>query len=138
MLDLGSGNGYPGLAVVSARPGLRPLLAEASVRKAEFLRQVLGAAFPDGEVLQRQVQRPADLAGVDPLRAIVTRAAGSWERILPRLAACLQPEGTLLVWAGPQMEPVMERKAWQRYRYVERCALPGREHSWVWQFTPRA
>ena len=36
LLDLGSGNGYPALPLVAARPGLRPLLVEASSRKAPF------------------------------------------------------------------------------------------------------
>jgi 16S rRNA (guanine527-N7)-methyltransferase len=137
LLDLGSGNGYPGLPVAAARPGLRPLLAEAAARKAAFLREVLAAGFPAGEVIERQLQRPADLAGIGPLRALVTRAAGSWERILPRLSGCLEPGGTLLIWAGASMESVMERRAWQRYRFIQRRALPGRDHSWVWCFAPR-
>ena len=56
------------------------------------------------------------------------------ERILPRLAGCLEPDGALLVWAGEAMEAVMEREAWRRYRFVERRALPGRDRSWVWLF----
>jgi 16S rRNA (guanine527-N7)-methyltransferase len=136
MLDLGSGNGYPGLPVAAARAGLRPLLAEASAAKAAFLRSVVAGSFPGGEVLERQVQRPADLEDVAPLRVIVTRAAGGWERVLPRLASCLEPEGSLLVWAGRRMEAVIDRPAWRRYRLEERRALPGREHSWVWRFRP--
>jgi len=134
LLDLGSGNGYPGLAVAAARSGLRPLLAEAARAKAAFLRGVVEEAFPGGAVLEAQVQRPADLGGAGPFRAVVTRALGNWERVLPRLAPALEPEGTLLVWAGAQMEGVAQRKAWGRFRLVERKRLPGRERSWVWRF----
>ena len=134
LLDLGSGNGYPGLAVAAARSGLRPLLSEASARKAAFLRDVVGEAFPAGAVLERQVQRPADLDDDARFGVIVTRAAGGWERILPRLATRLEPGGSLLVWAGQQMETVAGRKAWSRYRLEERKRLPGRERSWVWRF----
>ena len=134
LLDLGSGNGYPGLAVASARPGLRPLLAEAARAKAAFLRGVVEEAFPGGAVLEGQVQRPADLGGSGPFSAIVTRALGNWERVLPRLASALDSRGTLLVWTGAQMETVATRKAWGRFRLVERKPLPGRERSWVWRF----
>ena len=134
MLDLGSGNGYPGLAVAAARPGLRPLLAEAARAKAAFLAGVIEEAFAGGEVLEAQVQRPADLGDAGPFRVIVTRALGNWERVLPRLAPVLAPAGSLLVWAGLQMESVTSRQAWKRYRLVERRALPGRERSWVWRF----
>src|SRR5262245_29044681 len=36
LLDLGSGNGYPGIPLALSRPGLTPVLAEASAKKAEF------------------------------------------------------------------------------------------------------
>ena len=42
MLDLGSGNGYPGLPLALARPGLRAILAEAKGRKAAFLSNQAG------------------------------------------------------------------------------------------------
>ena len=134
LLDLGSGNGYPGLAVAAARPGLRPLLSEASGRRAAFLRDVVEEAFPGGAVLERQAQRPADLGDAAPFRVVVTRAVGGWERILPRMAPALGPGGSLLVWAGRQMEATARRKAWGRYRLAERKPLPGRERSWVWRF----
>ena len=37
LLDVGSGNGYPGVPLGLARPGLRVVLVEASQRKANFL-----------------------------------------------------------------------------------------------------
>ena len=116
--------------VVRERRPYKPI----RTRKAAFLRVVVEEAFPGGAVLERQVQRPADLEGVVPFRVIVARALGNWERILPRLATTLEPGGSLLVWAGQQMEAVARRKAWSRYRLVERKPLPGRERSWVWRF----
>lgn len=135
LLDLGSGNGYPALPLVASRPGLVPLLAEASPGKAEFLRSVLSACFESGEVLAGQVQRPADLPGRLPFRLIVTRAMGGWEKILPRMAACLAEDGELLVWAGRELRAVAGRAAWRRLELIERRALPGRERSFIWKFT---
>jgi len=134
LLDLGSGNGYPGLPVVACHRDLRPLLAEASARKVEFLRSVIEAEFPGGRVIGGQIQRAEDLAEEPNVSVIVTRAMGNWERVLPRLSSRLSPEGSVLVWAGEQMESVAGRKAWQRYRLAGRRALPGRDRSWVWHF----
>jgi len=134
LLDLGSGNGYPGLPVAASRPGLSPLLVEASDRKATFLRELATAAFPAASVLHSQVQRPADLKEIGALQVLVTRAAGAWDRVLPRLAPCIAPDGTMLVWAGVHMETVLDRAAWRRYHLVERKPLPGRDRSWVWKF----
>jgi len=135
LLDLGSGNGYPGLPVAACCAELKPLLAEVSVRKAEFLRSVAEESFAGGRVIDRQIQRAEDLADEPMVSVIVTRAMGNWERVLPRLASRIVPGGSVLVWAGEQMETVAGRKAWQRYRLLGRRVLPGRERSWVWHFS---
>lgn len=136
LLDLGSGNGYPGLAIALARPGLTPVLAEASSEKAAFLRGVLEAVAPDGRVLEVRVDRPNALVNLPALSVLVTRAAGGWEKIVPRLARNLSDAGRALIWAGCEMESIMKRDAWRRFTPVERHALPGREASWVWVFAP--
>jgi 16S rRNA G527 N7-methylase RsmG len=136
LLDLGSGNGYPGLPVAVSRGDLRPLLAEVSVRKAAFLRSVMEELCPSGRVVDRQIQRAEDLADEPTVSVVVTRAMGNWERVLPRLSSRISPDGSILVWAGEQMETVAGRKAWRRYRLEGRRALPGRERSWVWHFRP--
>lgn len=138
LLDLGSGNGYPGIPLAAARRGLRLLLAEASVRRAGFLSAVLQeAGLPRARVLERHVQRPGDLDGVGPLHVLASRAMGGWAKILPRLASCMGKEGQILVWCGEEMERISKRVAWQRFEAVGRKALPCRERSWIWQFRVR-
>jgi len=135
LLDLGSGNGYPALPLAAARPGLEPLLTEASKGKAAFLSAVLQECGFSGRLLARQVQRPGDLEeGQGPFRLIVTRALGGWERILPRFASSLQDGGEMLLWAGSDVAAVARRAVWRRLRLKERKALPGRERSWIWRF----
>jgi 16S rRNA (guanine527-N7)-methyltransferase len=136
MLDLGSGNGYPGLPIAVARPGLRPCLAEASRKKAAFLRALVETDYPEGVVIERQIQRAADLPAELRFTTVVTRAMGNWERVLPRLTERLSAdEARVLVWAGQAMERVAERAAWnRRFRLLERRPLPARDRSWVWLF----
>lgn len=134
LLDLGSGNGYPGIPLALVRRRLRATLVESSARKAAFLRGVVSRLELDAAVLERQVQRPTDLPAIEPPRVLATRAMGNWERILPRFATCLAAEGELLLWAGPTVETIARRAAWRRFELVERRPLAGRERSWVWKF----
>jgi 16S rRNA (guanine527-N7)-methyltransferase len=133
MLDLGSGNGYPALPLASARPGLIPVLTEANRRKAAFLREVVDG-FGTGTVVDRQVQRPDDVGEPRVFRVITTRALGSWERVLPRFAGCLELGGVILLWAGDDVAAVARRRAWRRLSSVGRRVLPGRDRSWIWAF----
>jgi 16S rRNA (guanine527-N7)-methyltransferase len=137
LVDLGSGNGYPGIPLGIARPDFRVVLAEASIRKAAFLREAIARCGPPAaSVLEAHIQRARDLAGLGPVRVVATRAMGNWDRVLPRLVAALEPEGRVLLWAGSEVETVMGRAVWSKMNLVGRTRLPCREHSWIWQFVP--
>ena len=132
-LDLGSGNGYPGIPLAIARPGLIPVLAEASSKKAQFLRDALVAAgLHQGQVLEAHVNRMADIEDLPPLSVITTRAMGGWERIVPKLISRLSEHGRILIWAGADAASILARAAWSRVRVEKMRTLPGREHSRVY------
>jgi 16S rRNA (guanine527-N7)-methyltransferase len=138
LVDLGSGNGYPGLPLAAARPGLRAVLIEASRKKARFLGEVIEIDwFAGAVVLERQVQRGADLDEVSPVRVLTARAVGSWEKILPRLVGALDVDARVLLWAGEAVESVRQRPTWRNLELDGRHALPGRERSWIWVFKKR-
>jgi 16S rRNA (guanine527-N7)-methyltransferase len=129
LLDLGSGNGYPGLVIAAARPGLFPVLAESNGRKAAFLREALAVAAIPGRVLERSVQRAADLEGERRFALLVTRAAGGWERIVPKLLDALAQGGRVLIFAGEGLDAVLRRAAWRRLALEGLREMPGRRHS---------
>ena len=139
MVDLGTGNGYPALPFAAAT-GLRPVLVEASARKAYFLRELRTIdGLPRYEILERQVQRAADLEPLAPegsVRVLTIRAVGGWPRLLPKLARCLEPEhGRILLWAGEEVEQVAGRSAWKKtLRLVGKHSIPDRDRSWIWAF----
>jgi len=134
LLDLGSGNGYPGIPVAVARPGLAPVLAEASAKKAAFLREALSAAgLARGQVLEAQVSRTVDLKDFPPIAVLTTRAMGGWERIVPKLITRLAPGGFVLLWAGSEAESILARTAWSRLRVEASRELPGRDRSRVYR-----
>jgi 16S rRNA G527 N7-methylase RsmG len=126
LLDLGSGNGYPGIPVAIARPSLRPALAESSRRKAAFLESVLASIALDGTVLDRRIQRANDLESIAPIDVLVTRAAEGWESVLPRLASCFRVGGIVLIWAGLGANKIVTRASWRRFELVRSHELPGR------------
>jgi len=132
LVDLGSGNGYPGVPLGLARPGLRVVLAEASEKKAAFLEEVVRSMPGDRfAVLRRQVQRADDLADAAPT-ILASRAMGNWQRVLPRLSRALPRGGRLLLWAGVDAEEVLRRAAWRGWHLAGRHPLAGRERSWIW------
>ena len=137
LLDLGSGNGYPGIPFGVLRPELVPVLAESSKKKAAFLEEALAVAgIARGSVLPRHVERPSDLLAPDPLRVIACRAAGGWERIIPKIAKRLAPGGKILIWAGGDLETILRREAWTPYGLEAVRALPGRSSAKVALLSP--
>jgi 16S rRNA (guanine527-N7)-methyltransferase len=134
LLDLGSGNGYPGIPLAIARPGLVPFLAEASTKKAAFLRQALTVAgIKNGRVLESRIACAADLGELLPITVLATRAMGGWERIVPKLVPRLARGGIVLLWAGGEAETIMSRAAWRRLCVEASRALPGRDQSRVFR-----
>jgi 16S rRNA G527 N7-methylase RsmG len=135
LLDLGSGNGYPGLVVAAARPGLRAVLAEASSKKAAFLRGTIEeGVLPAAAVLERQVQRAADVRDIGEILVLTMRAAGGWSKVVPKLVGACAADVRILLWAGDDLERIRRYEAWRRLNLLDRRPLPGRERSWVWMF----
>ncbi len=113
VVDLGSGNGLPGVVAALAWPQARVLLVERRAKKARAieacLREVgignaLAPALDGRELLKAHpnVRRGVDLVlarGVGPL-AEVTRIAAPW----------LAPGGRLVQWKAAELDPEERRQ----------------------------
>jgi 16S rRNA (guanine527-N7)-methyltransferase len=133
LVDLGSGNGYPGLPIAIARPNLRLLLVEASRKKAEFLRRAVElCGLTRASVLERQIQRASDFGDLEAIDILAMRAVGGWDRILPRLTPSLSSSGRILLWGGGEVDRVRTRVAWRRLHLEAKAQLPARDASWIW------
>jgi 16S rRNA (guanine527-N7)-methyltransferase len=98
LIDVGSGNGSPGLVLAILRPDLRTTLLEPRLKRWTFLREatrVLGRS--DIEVLR---MRHEGYCG-PPAETVTLRALAL---PLPALAPLLVPGGTLLVFGGAPRE----------------------------------
>ncbi len=114
LLDIGSGNGSPGLVLALLRPEFPVTLLEPRTRRWAFLREAARAAGrPDVEVLR---VRHDGYAG--PSAATVTLRALALP--LGELGRLVAPGGRLLVF-GPAPQPVAP--------FEVETSLPGPVHS---------
>src|SRR5260221_4940038 len=81
LVDVGSGGGFPGLALKIARPELQVSLIESNVKKATFLAEVVRElGFSDTRVL---VSRYEELGEeISPLNFVCSRALGEFAKFL--------------------------------------------------------
>lgn len=99
LADVGSGAGFPGLALKIACPEMGVVLVEASHKKATFLGEVKRSLGLEGvEIVCARIEQLAVQAGfVDFVSA---RAVGSLPKILLWSLRALPPTGNLVLWLG--------------------------------------
>ena len=121
LADVGSGGGFPGLALKIACPELQVVLIESNVKKATFLAEVVRELdLSDTRVL---VSRYEELGEeIAPLNFVCSRALGEFGKFLnwarsERVAA----EQTILWVGGRDMEEVKKMDGWS---WKEPIAIP--------------
>jgi 16S rRNA (guanine527-N7)-methyltransferase len=121
LADVGSGGGFPGLALKIACPELQVVLIESNVKKATFLAEVVRElGFSDARVL---VSRYEELGEeIAPLNFVCSRALGEFAKFLgwarsERVAA----EQAILWVGGRDMEEVKKVGGWS---WKEPIAIP--------------
>jgi 16S rRNA (guanine527-N7)-methyltransferase len=122
LADLGSGPGFPGLALKLVRPALNLFLVEARAKKAAFL-QYLASLLQLQGVEVAQVHLTPTLARQWGPRfdAVTSRAAFPLLRFLELAAPLLLPGGRVLALKGPNL-PEAELEAARK-----RCLSLGLE-----------
>jgi 16S rRNA (guanine527-N7)-methyltransferase len=106
LADLGSGAGFPGLALKLVRPEMALTLIEARGKKAAFLEYVASALALSGvEVRQTHLTPGLARRWGAQFAAVITRAAFSWPRFLELASHLVLPDGWLLALKGPQLTP---------------------------------
>jgi 16S rRNA (guanine527-N7)-methyltransferase len=108
-VDLGSGNGFPALPLLLARPRLRGLLVESAGRKASFLRAVVRDTGLGGrvEVLERRVRSVDDLP--QPVALLTLRAFGDPGRWVEGATRRERPSAILAWLARDTAAAIAER-----------------------------
>lgn len=99
--DIGSGNGFPGVALRVLHPQAKVALIERTTKKALAIGRALDASgLPEVEVLNVDADQAATLDPALERRfdLAVARAVGPPERVAPAAARLLAPGGDLVVW----------------------------------------
>lgn len=97
--DIGSGAGFPGLALAVALPGAAVSLVESQRRKCEFLsRMCLAAGLENARVVLARAEEWSE--GVAANDVVVARALAAQPVVLEYAAPLLGMGGTLVDWRG--------------------------------------
>jgi 16S rRNA (guanine527-N7)-methyltransferase len=97
--DLGSGAGFPGLALAIALPQAEVSLVESQRRKCEFLlRACASSAIENARVVCARAEEWS--AGVSVNDVVVARALAPQAVVLEYAAPLLRAEGTFVDWRG--------------------------------------
>src|SRR3989442_2014606 len=115
LADIGSGAGFPGVALKILRPQLDLHLVEANVKKATFLAEVIRElVLRDVRVL---VSRYEDL-GEEVARVdfVCTRAVGEFPRLLAWASSQIIGARQVLLWVGGRDSEVIRKSMDWRWR----------------------
>jgi len=99
LADVGSGGGFPGLALKIIRPELQVFLIESNVKKATFLAEVVrDLELANSRVL---VSRYEELGEeITPVDFVCSRALGEFDKFLNWAGSERVAAGHTILWAG--------------------------------------
>jgi 16S rRNA (guanine527-N7)-methyltransferase len=101
LADVGTGPGFPGLALKIGLPNLQVLLIERNTKKCAFLNEVIRFLSLDKVAVIR-----SDYADISPsdlkFDYITARALGDHKDLLRWASTRISPQGELILWLGSQ------------------------------------
>lgn len=136
ILDVGSGAGFPGLAIKIARPELRVVLLEPVAKKRAFLKEVVRECKLDRvEVSGSRVEDYCAQA-MGGFESATVRAVGNLPMILRATARCLKRSGSVYLWLagdeGPQ-DSLKDSGYSELFRWSEPTPLPMSRDRKIWR-----
>lgn len=99
--DVGSGAGFPGLALALALPDARVDLVESVARKCDFIRRAASTAgIANVRVLNLRSEELAAGEGREAYEAVTARAVGRLSTLAELASPLLRDGGVLVAWKG--------------------------------------
>jgi 16S rRNA (guanine527-N7)-methyltransferase len=138
--DVGSGSGFPGLALAAALPGARVDLIESVGRKCDFMRRAIDAAgLENARVVNARSESWATTGppegGREAYDAVTARAVGRLSTLAELASPLLADSGVLVAWKGrrdaaeeAELEAAAERLAMRPEEVREVGTLAGSRH----------
>jgi 16S rRNA (guanine527-N7)-methyltransferase len=129
LADLGSGAGFPGLALKLARPDLALTLVESRGKKVAFLEYLVALwRLPGVEIIQAHLTLRLAQEWGPRFAVVVSRATFSLKRFLELAAPLLLPGGWALALKGPEMPPVEIQAAQKILSKLNLASLEFKEY----------
>jgi 16S rRNA (guanine527-N7)-methyltransferase len=122
LADVGSGAGFPGLALALASPSLKVTLIESNAKKFTFLNEVIRELRLKNAVALRC--RMEDVTGPDRhFDFITSRALGQFSEFLRWSSRQLTPMGRSLLWLGTADAQALSAEA--SWNWNQPVIVPG-------------
>ena len=110
LLDIGSGAGFPGLALKIAFPQIAVTLLEPVAKKRAFLKEAARTCgFGPIEVRSERLEDLLRATPVPEFDFATLRAVGNLDVLVPLAARCLRPGGSLLLWLTKEQAAALAR-----------------------------
>jgi len=121
LADIGSGAGFPGLALKVVRPGLQVLLVESNIKKVAFLAEVIRELGLNGaQVVARRYEELGE--EVAPLDYVCSRALGEFPGFLEWARSEQIAAKQVILWIGARDLPEIHNiRTWE---WREPIAVP--------------
>jgi 16S rRNA (guanine527-N7)-methyltransferase len=124
LLDIGSGAGFPALALEILFPDLAATLLEPVAKKRAFLKEV--ARICEMSSVTVRSERLEDFLTGNPsaeFEVITARAVGQLESLIPAAARCLKSGGHICLWLGRSQLPAA-RQASAALSWTDPAPIP--------------
>ncbi len=106
IIDIGSGAGFPGIAVALVRPNLQVVLLDAKEKKVKFLRHAIAKfGFDNVKVVHQRIQNYSSRGGFD---TALVRSLGSLSAIAEFALPVLSKSGRVIAMKGKMPEAELE------------------------------
>jgi 16S rRNA (guanine527-N7)-methyltransferase len=134
--DIGSGAGFPGLALAVALPESRVDLIESVGRKCEFIRRAIDVAgIPNATVVNARSEEVATGDARESYDAVTARAVGRLSTLAELASPLLRTDGVLVAWKGKrdaeeesQLERASEQLAMKPEQILDVGSRAGSKH----------
>jgi 16S rRNA (guanine527-N7)-methyltransferase len=125
LADVGSGAGFPGLAIAMARPGSSITLIDSNHKKTAFLSEVTRRlALTNVKVVRSRIEEFSPGPGSFDL--VTSRAFGQFERLLCWCRAVLSVDGKVALWLG-EADAKSISSIGEDWHWQEPLRIPGSE-----------
>lgn len=137
LLDIGSGAGFPGLALKITFPKLRVTLLEPVGKKRAFLKEVARACEMDlvevrSERLGEFVKEQIETGRHRQFEGATSRAVARPSALIPEAAQCLERGGGLYLWLGDRQREDVFQVSEGLVDWKAPIPIPLAEHREIW------